>query len=281
MTHYDAEEKALRVSNRNREYGQGPRIDLTLQRPALCLVPDQRYLVTARIKLSKDGMHGLPTSCKNHTGYCPRIVYEVGTSDGKNHGRQRMTPSRVPAQAAGDYGEYFYLKGYFAFETELMGPDIHYLEMYIDGVEPGVDISLDYFDFRLPSESTFQSPDDLCGDFIRNGDAEGNGLSTYPIRDSYEQFEIKEEEDGNKYFHISNRQDYWIRLYNEYDRSCLEKAKGVIYQLSVRLRIHSFGDESYYFQIYGRRDDGSSYYKNIMNCPGHQRKVSLRSVLTC
>jgi len=272
LTHYDPVEKSLRVSRRKRKHGSGPRIDLTVNRPDLCLVDNKRYLVTARIKLTKEGMEGMPTSCKNTTTYCPRILYEAGTPDGSNHVRQRMVPGLAPGPAAGDYGEYFYLKGYFEFESGHMGPDNIYLEMYIDGPEPGVDISIDYFDFRLPSESSFQPEDDLCGNYIMNGDAEGNELSTYPLRNNAdEQFIIMEEDNGNRYFHLSDRIRYWERLYTDFFPQCLEK--GVIYQLSVKLRIHSYVDESYYFQLRGYKPVQKQWFhKTLLKCPGQKRE---------
>jgi hypothetical protein len=55
----------LRIGARKATW-QGPLLDLTPMMPHLCLVPNQKYLLTARIKLDKaDGSeHGLPTTCK-------------------------------------------------------------------------------------------------------------------------------------------------------------------------------------------------------------------------
>jgi hypothetical protein len=59
------EDGALRIGGRKAKW-QGPLIDLTPMMPHLCLEPNQKYLLTARIKLDKaDGSsHGLPTTCK-------------------------------------------------------------------------------------------------------------------------------------------------------------------------------------------------------------------------
>ena len=55
-------DKTLKVTNRQRT-DQGPYLDITSLRPALCLIPDKDYLFSVRIKFDKAGNEGLPTLC--------------------------------------------------------------------------------------------------------------------------------------------------------------------------------------------------------------------------
>jgi len=56
---------SLRIGGRKAKW-QGPLLDLTPMMPHRCLVPNQKYLLTARIKLDKADRsdHGRPTTCK-------------------------------------------------------------------------------------------------------------------------------------------------------------------------------------------------------------------------
>ena len=264
---------SLRVSNRTQELSHGPTIDLSFLRPDLCLDHNQRFLFVAHIKLDKEGMTGEPTSCKNSGNYCPRFVYGVKTPNGDNHSRDVASPKRAITTAAGDYGEYFYYSGSIRFEEGFIGPDITSLKIFFDGVEPGIDISIDYFSLALPSEASFSSPDDLCGNLIRNGDAEGNGFHSYPfLTEGYEQFNIgQEEEDGNRFFQLQNRRFHGFKMTSAIEQACLDQ--GATYQLSAKLRIHTPWDESYYFSILAIHPETGSYFtKKLLECPGQNIK---------
>ena len=54
--------ETLKVTNRQTIH-QGPHLDITSLRPALCLIPDKVYLLSVRIKFDKAGNEGLPTLC--------------------------------------------------------------------------------------------------------------------------------------------------------------------------------------------------------------------------
>ncbi len=142
--------------------------------PHECLVPDQTYLLSLRIKLdhSSDGtLHGQPTTCANatHSDYCPHIRAYFRTKD--HHGKDQ-TLARLYHYNAPNYGEWYTWTTTFTLnEEQLVDTNIFSL-VRLYHADPGVDVSMDHFRISLPAESTYPNPNDLCGDLILNGNAE-------------------------------------------------------------------------------------------------------------
>ena len=135
--------------------------------------------------------------------------------------------------------------------------------------EKGVDITVDSFDLFLPSESSYPNPNAVCEDLVYNGDAESNGFNPYPFDTARSDERVKIiEEDGNKFWRISNRLTYSSSIRHYLETNCF--TRGVSYMFSSRIRFHHSpgfvgGSESYYWYLHFKVD-GSSQNKKIVNC---------------
>ncbi len=231
-----------------------------------------------RMKIDKgDGtMDGTPTPCSANNTNCPQLEfiyrhissYERWSEKGKVH-----------YHAAKPYGEYFYFTSNFQFSETELDPDNGYFNMLIHGPQTGDEITIDSFDFFLPSESSYPDPNDVCGELVQNGDAGGNGFNPYPFyqSDNNERLIVVEEESGNdgneknKFFRLANRRSYRSTIKYDINTECL--TRGVTYTFSAKVRystIQGFvgGPEPYYWYIYFKRaDDGDGKERTIINCP--------------
>ena len=136
--------------------------------------------------------------------------------------------------------------------------------------EQGVDITIDTFELSLPSLSSYPDPSAPCEELVQNGDAESNGFNPYPMTASKSNEEIQIlEENGNKFFSLSNRGAQSSSIKYSLDTSCL--TRGVSYIFSSRMRLHLTpgfvgGAEKMYWFIEFKNTDGGSSTKEIVNC---------------
>ncbi len=170
------ENNALKVSNR-RMSENGPQYDMSPLFVSECLIPDQTYLLSIKIKLDRqDGTkNGEPTTCANttHSDYCPHVRFYSRTAE--RHSRDSHL-SRLYAHNVPNYGEWYTWNTKFTLNEEQLLPDNIYALIRLYHAEPFVDISVDHFRVLLPAEGTYPNPDDLCGELIMNGDAEVRNL---------------------------------------------------------------------------------------------------------
>ena len=138
-------------------------------------------------------------------------------------------------------------------------------------IDEDIDITIDSFDLFLPEEASYADPNALCQELVLNGDAEANGFHPYPMYNSrYNQQVTKEEENGNKFWRLFNRNYYRSSLKYRLNDICL--TQGVTYLFSSKLRFHQSkdfvgGSEPYTWFIYFRRADGSGWTEeNIVHC---------------
>ncbi len=152
---------------------QGPYLDFTKTKPGLCLVPNQEYLLSVRIKLDRaDGtLDGEPTTCKTSGGDegCPQFATKIKMLDDRhlNSWKARMNQYDVP-----NYGEWGDWHDTITFTEDELNPTNPYSVLYIDRVDPGVDISIDSIRISNPTELAYPDPEDVCGELVINGDAE-------------------------------------------------------------------------------------------------------------
>lgn len=130
--------------------------------------------------------------------------------------------------------------------------------------------------FELPSEKSTRLANDACNELIVNGGAEngdGNGYSFYPFwssRSDWWEPTVNEEVASNgavNHFFRANRRKW----HSDSIRTTLPTAcfvKGLVYTVSLRLRIFYHTPLSYYVQLTGPRADGSGWtYKQPLFCP--------------
>ncbi len=222
------------------------------------------------MKLDKaDGtMDGTPTPCKANNTHCPELEYSYHPIGSHTHWSEK---GRLHYHAAPNYGEYFYFTSKFKFSEEQLSPNNAFYFMLIHGPQTDEDITVDSFDFFLPSESSYPDPNDVCGELVQNGDAEGNGFNPYP----FYQTEARErlivvEEGGNKFFRLANRHHYRTSLKYRINTECL--TRGVLYTFSAKVRFDHVGDfvggaEPYVWTIWFRRSTNNQVVeRSIAGC---------------
>lgn len=138
--------------------------------------------------------------------------------------------------------------------------------------ETEIDITMDSFNLFLPSESSYQDTNALCHELVANGDAEGNGFNPYPMtptRSDFDRVTIVEE-DGNKFWRLSDRYTHDSSVNYQLESTCL--TKGTTYRLSNRARFHIPDDfqgtsEPYFWMfLYRRPSDGGWSSRRIVDC---------------
>ena len=119
--------------------------------------------------------------------------------------------------------------------------------------------------------SSYPDPNALCQELILNGDAEANGFHPHPITNNRGDEKIRViEENGNKFFRLSNRKDWVSTIKYKLDTTCL--TWGVTYVISSKIRFSLQDDfvgssESYYWYITFKRDrDNKWIERKIVNC---------------
>ena len=170
------------------------------------------------------------------------------------------------------YGEYVDFTTTVTFTEEELSPNNAYWALLFHEPEPGVDITLDSFDFFLPHASSYPDPDALCEELILNGNAENNGFSPYPMvtTSSSQLLLVMQKDNGNKFWRLANCGGYRNSIEYELDITCL--TRGVTYEISSRVRYNHMkgfvgGYESYHWYIdFERASDGESVERKIVTC---------------
>jgi len=166
-----------------------------------------------------------------------------------------------------NYGEWVDWTGVIHFKEEHLWQNSTWTILQIDRPEPGTDITIDNFKIALPKESSYPNPNDVCGELVMNGDAEGNGFNPFPMErtDSKTKLDVLKDENNNNYFALKERTASWSSMQQDLDPNCMDV--GVVYETSAKVRLHSEYDEKYYWYIGGIRSDGESFYRTILQCP--------------
>jgi len=247
---------------------QGPILDYTFAKPSNCLIPDQTYILTARLKLDKqDGSEkGSPTTCLDDHYRCVKIYSKTGRLESNvyNH-RHHITSHKIGEvynRYAPNYGEYFHIVSTFTLNEDHLNSTnpFHYIQ--IEGPEEGVDITLDEFRIDLPGASSFppDTPENVCDDLLYNRDANANGFNPYPHKAYHWQERLEvHEEDGNRFFRLRNRLGT-RSFHSKINPACLYP--GVQYKVSFTVRIHTILPQKYDVVIRGE----NLHDKRILKC---------------
>lgn len=146
---------------------------------------------------------------------------------------------------ASNYGEWSHFFGTIRFTSDELNSSNEVLSLYIEDVEIGVDITLDFIQISLPPVEA-PSVEELCTELVLNGDAE-LGINPYPFTslDSPYPPVVTEDLSGNKFFSLTNRTSRYSSIRVSVNTNCLDL--GVIYTASAKFRFTS--DVPYDFEI--------------------------------
>jgi len=259
----------ITIANRKLTW-QGPHIDLTRLMSSSCLIPNQDYLLSARIRIDKaDGTSsGSPTPCAINGTYCPKLTNRIGRLPNVDWYRTKYT---LPWRYAGNYGQYVDFTGTVQWTADEVDPNSNaYWTLYIEGPEPGAMITLDSFSIALPDPSSYLNPVDVCQELLPNGNAEGNGFNPYPFSSvrSDEMIRVMNE-NGNNFFRLTNRYAYSSTMAYNIETRCLDM--GVTYFASAKIRIQSDFPQAYNILLTIQKADGSWMDRTIVQCPPQTR----------
>jgi hypothetical protein len=194
----------LHIERRTHEY-QGPMIDLPITLKE-CLLSETAYFFTAKIRISPGQDYDGDSNCHSSQVNCPKLQFSHMDSLGTVRWKELISTDGAVSIVD---GEWFTLHQSITID-DLMSPhpsDVFSL-FSINGVEPGVDISIDDISISLPPVEAYPDPDNVCSELIVNGNAEEFGQFTYPFK-SYMNSNLLtiKEENGNNFFSIRNRKE--------------------------------------------------------------------------
>ena len=255
----------LTVSQRT-DLGHGPILDI--YNAFSCLEPDRDYLFTVTMRFDNANRNGQPSWCKTGENsevgrwwwFCTEIFLRT---DNKSGGVRWVTTNH----RSGDYGEWVDYTGIIRFPVEAF-VNATYATLQFRRLEPGSDYSIKNFSISLPSQESYYSPPDVCGQLVRNGDAETNGLNPYPFATIFSENNLEVlEENGNHYFHLSNRTiSAWSSFTTDIHLECM-KDVGVEYEFNARVRLYSeFGQKVTFVLRMRAASDGRWHHPAVAQC---------------
>jgi hypothetical protein len=203
-SHWEYTHDSIRVFKRTHRR-HGTEIDLKEIRH--CLEVDRRYLLTARVRLTKKGVpSGTLSSCAFAGQDCLELIEDHETADYER--RMSMKWTEMQSHQI-KYGETFTIATEIAFDEHSLRPDNMFQALLLIGPSAGVDVELLEFVIRLPPRTAFRDPTNVCGNLVPgNGDAESVGLSPFPFETNNPETHIVVQRDAlinNKYFQITGR----------------------------------------------------------------------------
>jgi len=259
----------ITIANRKLTW-QGPHIDLTRLVSSSCVIPNQDYLLTARVRIDKaDGSsNGSPTPCAVNGTFCPKLTNRIGRLPSGDWYRGKYT---LLSKYAGSYGQFVDFTGTIQWTADEVDPNNNaYWTLYIEGPEPGAMITMDSFSLALPSPASYLNSSDVCQELLPNGNAEGNGFSPYPYYPSRSDEMIRVvNENGNNFFRLTNRKYYYSSMTYNIETRCLDL--GVTYFASAKIRIQSDFPQAYNIHLKMQKADGSWIDRTIVQCPAQSR----------
>lgn len=185
---------------------QGFEVDLT--NLASCLEEGRKYLITARVRLTKYNEEaGQPTECtKSGTG-CLRIVSQWIDQSNQRHSRTMEMANQILYSEVSNYdtryGEWFSIATEFEFHSAATDSTSMLHSLRVDGPQRYVVMEINQFTLRLPPQEMMQSGTSCFDLIVGNGDAEQVGLSPFPFRSESPQVKlvvVEEEEEGRNHF---------------------------------------------------------------------------------
>jgi len=261
--------RGLKVFKRKGTF-HGPQIDLR-DIDTACLVPDRKYLLTARIayagNLPNSGT-GQSTECARTGENCLEIRYEYMTPSGS---RRSLSKAEEQQTLSTKNGEEFVLAVETSFTAAEVDGDNIYGSFRIFGVDASANIELKEFSLSLPPQAAYPSPaTGLCSNLVSaNGNADAAGLSPFPFYSSHMDYRyvVVARDGAETYFQVTG-QSTWDKggLTWRVPASCVEKSAK--YSLYARVRVNSGSEKDGKLRFYVVANNvDKDKFLSIMDCP--------------
>ena len=190
----------LRIWDRKSKEEHGPTFDLLNVRD--CLVPNQVYLFSCRVRFSNSGTRSGLTTCARNGSNCLELKSYVRLKNGQI-GRRKGAETQTDGFRYGRW-EHFYAT--FSFDRAELDADAIYQILRLEGLEADVDIDLDDVKFYLPPPDLVPAKTEVCsGNLIRNGDASASEIHPFPLESWGGKLSVQTAGNGNSYFRIESR----------------------------------------------------------------------------
>jgi hypothetical protein len=251
----------FRVTDRVSAGDHGPTWDLLNVRD--CLIPDQTYLFSARIRLTKPSVeNGTPTSCAVDESGCLVLQSTTRLENGQLGGRKGF--EQQSDQFVYGNWEDFYTA--FTFTADELDQAAIYHIFQLNGPDPDVVIEMDDVTFSLPSQELVPDPSNVCaGNLIINGNPD-DSIHPYPMDTLGGRLTVETAGNNNNIFRTGFRtSDMDSVSYSMAAPGCM--VVGARYRVSVRVRIQSEKDvkSEMYLRIFFR--DGQASKLRLVECP--------------
>ena len=224
------------------------------------LIPDKKYLFSARLRLISRKAGGESSECSSTGRKCVSLRM-TRTSVGDIMYNNTLA-SMSPDEAAPDE-QWFNFQGEIIFnknQTE------NYDDVYFEISEEDVDIEIQSFEIITPPHAGYPKKNNVCRNLAINGDAERD-VYPFPMRSFLKdtKVQVREDENGNHYFHLGDRSEFWSSLTFDVTNDCLRDQH--LYHFSARIRINS--DEPVrsvaYLKVI-RNNEDNFFFKRIKLC---------------
>jgi len=257
---------SFRVFDRKSDAEHGPTWDLLEVRD--CLVPNQKYLFSARVRLVKPSMPtGTPTTCAELGTNCLELQSSI-RFDTSQANRQKGQENQ---ESDFEYGKWQDFYATFDFSEEELGLGAIYHIFQLRGPESDVEIEIDDVVFSLPPVGTVPDPNNVCGgNLIMNGEAEASSIHPYPMESFGGHLTVQTGGAGNNYFRLINRKsDNDSIAYYMDAPGCI--VAGARYRAWARIRVRSSHDVPTELSFRAFFTDGKSTKYTVASCPPSQR----------
>jgi len=268
MVQYDGNTMAVVDRTHTRH---GAEIDLKYVKQ--CLSADQKYLLTARVKLTNPNYaEGTPIQCTTNDSGCLKIRTEYMDENVQIGGETKYQEYESHTH---EYGKWFSIAETILFKGNEVDSSNVYLLLRLFGPQAGTEIEIDDFSLRLPPPEVFPTSP-TCADLASgNNQANANGLSPFPFLSLGKESNIvvEQEADGNNYFAVTGRDIDDPEAYHgialEFPASCVDK--GSVYHLALKLRAPD-GVSGFVVTVKGFHEDTNAYsygrsYSQVVTCP--------------
>jgi len=250
----------------------GPMIEIprTLRE---CMLADTDYFFSAKVKIEPGPEYsGSFSTCHQTQTGCPKLRFSH-MQDATNLVRW-IDLIATDGNVQIEDGKWFDLKGVVSLSSDWIADSDVFSLLTINEVEPGIDISVDDVKLSLPPAAAFPDPNDVCGDLIKNGNADLFDGFTFPMYSFvwYKTLGMKQE-NGKSFFTMTNRDQVFDSLAVELNPGCLQN--GATYSFSTRLRINSATEVKTRVALKITNSDGTVSYENVLQgeCPATSSSI--------